>query len=155
MIEILGAHRMRMQLEAGEVRHPGQRRGVARHDLLGACGRTESCSATTSIHGGPRLRRALLVEELAVDAVGIAHQHVRPAAGAAQRAVGDGEVVAHEIELGVTGLGKENLAGIADRDFCAVYDEDLLVGLGGHVSGPGSYHGVAAVGRRLLVQDFT
>ena len=58
-------------------------------------------SATTSIHGGPRLRRALLVEELAADAVRIAHEHVRPSAGAAQRAVGDGEVVAREIELGV------------------------------------------------------
>ncbi len=57
----------------------------------------------------PRLGRALLVEELAADAVRIAHEHVRPAAGAAQRAVGHGEVVAHEVELGVAGLGKEHL----------------------------------------------
>ena len=40
MIEIVGAHRVRMQLEAREVRHPRERRRVARHDLLrGAAGR--------------------------------------------------------------------------------------------------------------------
>ena len=66
--------------------------------------------------GGPRSRRALLVEELAVDAVRIAHEHVRPAAGAAQRAVGDGEVVAHEIELGVARpAGNSTLRGFETR----------------------------------------
>ena len=40
MIEIVGAHRMRVQLEAGEVGHPRERRGIARHDFLrGAAGR--------------------------------------------------------------------------------------------------------------------
>ena len=36
MVEIVGAHRVRMQLEAGEVGHPQQRGGIARHDLVGA-----------------------------------------------------------------------------------------------------------------------
>ena len=94
MIEIVGAHRMRMQLEAGEVRHPrpAPPRRAAR--LLRRCGRTETAASTTSIQRRPRLGRALLEEELAVDAVRIADEHVRPAAGAAQRAVGDREVVA-------------------------------------------------------------
>ena len=65
------------------------------------CGRTGNCSATTSIQSGRDCRRALLVEELAADAVGIADEDVRPAAGRPQRAVGDGEVVAHEVELRV------------------------------------------------------
>jgi hypothetical protein len=34
MVEVLRAHRVRVQLEAAEVRHPGQRGRVARHDLL-------------------------------------------------------------------------------------------------------------------------
>jgi hypothetical protein len=34
VIEIVGANRMRMQLETGEVGHPGQRRGVARHHFV-------------------------------------------------------------------------------------------------------------------------
>ena len=37
-----------------------------------------NCSVTTSIHCGRDCRRALLVEELVADAVGIAHEHVRP-----------------------------------------------------------------------------
>ena len=124
MIEIVGAHRMRMQLEAGEVRHPGQRRRVARHDFLGgAAGR--KLQRHDLDPGRPRLGRALLVEELAADAVRIAHQHVRPAAGAPQRAVGDGEVVAHEIELGVTRLGKQHLVGIRDRDLAAGDGDDF------------------------------
>ena len=36
MIEIVGAHRMRVKLEAGEVGHPHERRRVAGHDLLRA-----------------------------------------------------------------------------------------------------------------------
>ena len=44
MIEILGAHRMRVELEAAEVRHPRQRGRVARHDLLRRRGRTESAA---------------------------------------------------------------------------------------------------------------
>ena len=35
MIEIVGAHGMRMQLQAGEVGHPDERGRVSRHHLLG------------------------------------------------------------------------------------------------------------------------
>ena len=54
---------------------------------------------------------------------GIADEHVRPPAGAAQRAVGDGEVVADEIELGDAGLGEQHLARIRDRHFLSRDDE--------------------------------
>jgi hypothetical protein len=36
MVQVLGADRMRVQLEAGEVAQPGQRRRVPRHDLVRA-----------------------------------------------------------------------------------------------------------------------
>ena len=46
-----------------------------------------NCSVDDLDPRRPRLRRALLEEELAADAVRIAHEHVRPAAGALQRAL--------------------------------------------------------------------
>ena len=51
MLEVLGAHRVRVQLQAGEVREPGERRGVARHDLLGRAPDGKR-SSTVSIQGG-------------------------------------------------------------------------------------------------------
>ena len=56
---------------------------------------------------------------------GIPDEHVGAAAGAAQRALGDGEVVAHQIELGVTGFGKQDLVGIRDRDLAAGNRDDF------------------------------
>ena len=113
-----------MQLEAGKVGEPDERGGVARHHLLGAAPRWE-----TERHDldprWPRRGRALLIEEFAVDAVRVAHEHVRPAASAAQRAVGHRDVVAREVELRVFGLGEEDLARVRDRDLAAVDDERL------------------------------
>ena len=48
-----------MQLEAGEIRHPRERRRVARDDLLGAAPRRET-QRTTSIQAGRAVGRALL-----------------------------------------------------------------------------------------------
>ena len=86
------------------------------------CGPTESAASTTSIQSGRDCGRALLVEELAVDAVRVAHQHVRPAAGAAQRALGHREVVAHEVELGVPAFGNSTLRGSRSRRGLAAAD---------------------------------
>ena len=135
MIEIVGAHRMRMQLEAGEVGHPGERRRVARHDFFGGPARRK-LQRDDLDPVGPRLGRALLVEELAADAVGIAHEHIRPPAAAAQRAVGDAEVVVDEIELRVAALGEQHLARVRDRDRAACDLDDLLFSLA-HVSAYG------------------
>src|SRR5204862_6763728 len=65
------------------------------------------------------LRGALLIEELARDAVGIPHEHVRPAASPTQRAVRHREVVTRQIELGVSRLGEEHLLRIRDRDLAS------------------------------------
>jgi hypothetical protein len=93
MIEVVGAHRMRMQLEAGEVGHPRQVGRMARHDLVGAAARREAdrrhLRASRAAWPAP-----LLEEEFAADAVGVAHQHARAAARAAQCRLGDGDVVA-------------------------------------------------------------
>ena len=108
-----------MQLEAGEIRHPRQVGRVARHDLFGGA----SGGKAYRHHLDPRravLRRALLEEEFGVDAVGIADQDVGTAARAAQRAVGDAQVVANDVELGIAGLRKEHLARIGDDDVAVV-----------------------------------
>jgi hypothetical protein len=67
----------------------------------------------------PRGGRALLVEELAADAVRVAHQHVGPVARATQRPLGDREVVVDQIELAVARVGEEHLVRIRDRDLAA------------------------------------
>jgi hypothetical protein len=72
MIEIFGAHGMRMKLQAGEVCHPCQRSRAAGNNLFsGATRRKFQRNDFDPV--GARFGRALLVEELAGDAVGIAN----------------------------------------------------------------------------------
>jgi hypothetical protein len=59
-------------------------------------------------------RHALLVEEVAVDAVRVADHVKGPPAQVGQRAVGDVEVVAGKVALRQPGLRKEGLVGIRD-----------------------------------------
>ena len=132
MVEVVGANRVRVQFEAGEVGHPHERRRLAAARSLRPCGPTGNFSSTTSSHGGSRLRRALLEEELAADAVGVADQHVGPAAGALQRALGDGNVVARQIELGVAGLQGTGPSGVRNRDLATRHGENLLFDWLGH-----------------------
>src|ERR1043165_4755715 len=82
-----------------------------------------------------RLRRALLVEEFAVDAVRIADEHVGPPAGASECAVSHGEVIADDIEFRVAGLRKENFLRIADRDLLTRDRQDFPISFGSHDSG--------------------
>ena len=63
---------------------------------------------------------------------GIADQDVGPAAGALQRALGDGDVVAREIQLGVARLREQDLLRVRDRDLAAADREDFVFGLSRH-----------------------
>ena len=125
MVEVFGAHRMWVQLETGHVGHPRERGGVPRHEFVGAAARRKAQRDDLG-PGRPRFGRALLVEEFALDAVRIADEDVGASAGRAQGAVGDREVVADEIQLGVAGVGKEHLRGVGDRHFAAGGDDDFL-----------------------------
>jgi hypothetical protein len=125
MLQVVGPYRVGVQLETAEVGEPGERGGVTRHHLVGAPARGKA----QRYHFDPgraRGRRAFLIEEFAGDAVGIAHQHVRPPAGTAQGSISHGEIVAHDIELGVSRLGKEHLAWIGDRDLVTIDHEQLV-----------------------------
>src|SRR5215203_2359325 len=111
MIEIIGTHGMWMQLQARQVRHPRERRRVARHDFLGGSPGWK-LQRDDFYPVGPRGRSALLIEELLADPVRIAHEHVRTPAGSVQRPLRYGEVVASKIELGVSALRKQHLVRI-------------------------------------------
>src|ERR1700730_6172220 len=124
MIEVLGAHRVRMQLEACEVGHPRERGPVPRHHLFRATARREAKGYDFD-PGRPGLRRALLIEEFAVDAAGIAHQHVGSPSSPAEGTSGDRKVVSCEIQLGVTGLREEHLPRVRDGYFAAATEDEL------------------------------
>ena len=104
-----------VQLDAAEVRDPGERCGVVddRED-----GRVAAREGDGHLVDERRMvrRHALLVEELAVDAVREALHVEGPAAQMRQRAVGDVEVVADDVALRQPPLGEEHLVGVGDRD---------------------------------------
>src|SRR5262249_52294326 len=96
MLEIPGPYRVRVQLEAAEVREPGQRRRIVRHALLRRASRRKvQLDHVNPGWAGPG--RALLVEVLAVDTLRVANQHVGTAASPAERALCDSDVVTDEI----------------------------------------------------------
>ena len=70
-----------------------------------------NANSTTSIQSRTRFRRAFLIEEVLPDAVGIPHEDVRPAAGPAQRSVGDSNEVVDDVEFCVSGAGNSILRG--------------------------------------------
>jgi hypothetical protein len=131
MVEVLREHGMRMQLEAAQVRHPRQRRRIARDDLLGgAAGREAERDDLDPLRA--RVRGTLLVEELAVDPVRVTDEDIRPAARPPQRALRDGNVIPDDVELGDTGLGEVHLAGVRDRDLAPRDLEDDRLRLARH-----------------------
>src|SRR6202521_5911054 len=106
MIEILRAHRMRMQLETSEIGHPDQGRRVPRHDFLRAASRGKPYA--DHLHPWrPVLGRSLLKEKLAADAIRKPNHDVGTPAGSAQRTVRNKEVVTNEVELGMARLREE------------------------------------------------
>jgi hypothetical protein len=137
VIEVDRPHRVGVQLEAAEVHDPREPRGLVDDDLLReAAGREAERDRADPV--GPRARRALLVEALALGALDVPHEDERAVADAAERSLGDAEVVADQIELRDAGLREVRLARVGDRHL-ATADADLR---GRLVSGgPGHGHG--------------
>ena len=127
MIEVVGAHRVRVQVDAAEVDDPGELRRVVDDDLVGGPARREASASTVSIHSGRVSGARFWKNGSPLGAVDVALEHDRPAAGAAQRALGDRQVVADEVELGVPALREEDLVRVRDRDLAPVDPEDLLL----------------------------
>ena len=119
MVEVLGADRVRVEVDAAEVGDPGQAGRVVDDDLVGGpAGREGQGRRPDEL--GHVLRRPLLEERLPGGAVDEPLERHRPPAGAAQRPVGDRQVVLDEVELGVAGLREVDLARVRDRDLAPV-----------------------------------
>src|ERR687896_1611318 len=113
MVEIVGPDRMRVQVDATEINYPGKLSRVAQDDLVRrAPGGKAQLDSLDPV--GSRLGRALLEEELALRSVDETLQRHRPSPNAPQHPVLHGEVVANEIQLGVSGVREEHLVRIAD-----------------------------------------
>ena len=126
MVEVLGAHRVRVELEAAEVGHPGEAGGVARHDLVGRPARGEARARPSRSSPGATSGARFWKKDSPSDAVRVALEDHRPAARAAQRPVGHGEVVADEVELrDARRSGKKTLSGLRDRHLAAGDLDDL------------------------------
>ena len=125
VVQVVGADRVRVQVDAAEVDDPGKRRGLVDDDLVGRpTGRERQLGRADPV--GRVVRGALLEERLLGDAVDEALERHRPAADAGQRAIGDREVVVDEVELRVPRIGEVDLLRVRDRDLAAADLEDLL-----------------------------
>ena len=128
MIEICGAHRMRVQFDAAKVHNPGQPGWIIDHDFFGsAAGRERQCDRTQP--SWPLLGRALLIECLRLGAVDETFQNDRSILNPCQRTRSDGEIVADEVELGDFYLRRKiQLLRVRDLDFPPVDREHFMVG---------------------------
>jgi hypothetical protein len=124
VIEIFRTHGVRVELEAAEARHPRQRRRLARHHLFGRATAGERERRDLD-ERGPRARRALLPEVLALDAVRITNEHVGSSTRAAQGAFCDGDEVRDHLALRDLRVGEVDLVGARDRQH-ASSDLDLF-----------------------------
>ena len=82
-------------------------------------------SSATSTQSGPFFRRSLLKDRLLVDALDEPFQDHRAPGDAAQRTVGDGQVVADQVQFGVAGspalTGKTTLSGWVTVDLASAH----------------------------------
>ena len=146
MLEVLGSHRERVELQARLAGHPGEGRGVAGDDLLLGPPRGKSNEGDLD-PGRTRDGRPSLPVRLAVDSVGVADEHVRPPSRAAQGPRRDREVVVDDVEPGEAGLGKEDLRGIGHPDLVPPHVEHgrLYRSRHGHRGRRGRIHAAAGV----------
>ena len=103
-----------MQLDTAEVDHPGERGGVVDHGEDRRVSARELHELLADIVGV--LGHALLVEEIALHPVRVAHHVERPLPHVRQRALGDVDVVADEIALRQSPLREVDLVRVRDRD---------------------------------------
>ncbi len=114
LLDLRDARVPRVQLDATEIDHPGERGRVVDHreDRRVAAGELDVLLA----HVVRMRRHALLVEEVALHAIRVAHHMKRPGPQVRENSVGEVYVVMDEIALREAGLGEEDLVRVTDRD---------------------------------------
>src|SRR5713226_7616837 len=125
MVEVAGADGVGIEIDTSEVDDPGELRGVMHDDLFRA-----PSGWKRQLHGLDPLRTrgggTFLKEGLTLGAVDEPLEGHRAAPNTAERPFGDRHVIADHVELRVTGLRKEDLVRIADRDLATGDLEDFL-----------------------------
>ena len=120
VVQVRGAHRMRMQLNATEVNDPRESGGVIDYNFLRDPTRRKRQRRGTQPNR-PVRRRAFLIERLPLGAVDKTFQHDWSIANARERAGRDGQVVTNEIEFAEFHLGSEiRLVGIRNAYFASL-----------------------------------
>src|SRR2546426_3191283 len=118
MLEVVGAHRVRVQVDAPQVYDPQQLRRVAHDDLSRGPARGKA-----ELHRldplGMDLGCPFLEEWLVICAVYIALEHDRPPSNPSQRRLGDRRIVPGQVELRVAGLLEEHLVRVGYYHFAA------------------------------------
>ena len=118
-LDLVHAAVPRVQVDAAEVGDPGEAGRVRHHrEVRGA-----SAPGKPDVDGlepvRVRVRNALLVEEVALDAVRIAEHLHRPPRDVRKQELREVDVVVDEVTLGEPALGKEDLVELGELDVVA------------------------------------
>ena len=114
-VDVGSARRPRMEVDDGEVRGPGDLGQLGHAELVGMpAGREGDARDLDPVR--PLLGHALLVDHLALDAVGEAAKLCRPFAQRPHDPLADRQVVADEIELRLAAGRKEHLVRVRHLD---------------------------------------
>ncbi len=114
VIQVVGAHQVRMQIDAPQVHQPDQLRDVADHHLHRRPPRGKpELDRLDPVR--PVIGRPLLIERRLLRPIHIPLHHDRPPGDPPQRSLGDVHVVADEIQLRVPGGGEVDLVRVGDR----------------------------------------
>ena len=128
MVEVVGADRVRVEVDAAEVGDPGEAGRIVDHDLVGGPAGGEARARPSGCQSGRLSGARFWKKNSPAGAVRVALEGHRPAARAAQRALRDREVVADQVELrdgAAGGLREEDLVRVRDRHLAAGDLEDL------------------------------
>jgi len=125
MIEIAGAHRMRMQLDATEIDDPRKPRRVIDNDFFRSASRRERERYRSQPRGALRWC-ALLIERLTFGAIDVSLEDKRTIPDSGQRARRDRQIVANQVQFRELCLLREiQLARVSNTDLASVDREQF------------------------------
>ncbi len=128
MREIVGAYRVRIEVDAAHVDRPHQAGGIVDDGLLGrGARRVLQLGDVDEVR--PLLRCPLLEDCFLGNALDEPLEDHRPVPHTAQRPLGDIGVIEHQVHLGGPDIGEDYLVGIGDGQLPTV---DLQVHRTGH-----------------------
>ena len=125
VLEVLSQDWVRVEVHAAEVDDPSQP-GLVAHDDLGRRGPRRVVQLSDLQPLRPRGRGPLLEHRLLANALDEPLEDHRPAGDPAQRPLGNRQVVADQVQLGVPGVGEHDLVLVGDHNLAPAQLEHLL-----------------------------